>query len=185
MHIPVPPRVGQISHSAPGWLALECSVRGPVAAYWQAADGVSWSVDATAWPFVICYQRGRLSDQEFRASHEAASAALESADRPYVLLMDSQAADLSATQRRELQLAAKRTAARRLRLCRGIGIVASSTLTRGCLSALLWLFRPNVPTRAFADRPTAQAWLRERLLGIPPRADEPGHPLGASQRPRR
>lgn len=155
-----------------------------MAAHWKAADGVSWSVDATRWPMVVCYQRGRLSDEEFRASHAAASAALDLADRPYVLLMDSQSADLSATQRRELQAASKQRAERRLRLCKAIAIVASSTLTRGCLTALLWLFRPDVPTRAFADRATAEAWLRDRLAGMPPSQREPGEPLGSSQRPR-
>lgn len=151
--------------------------------YYRAQDGLSWSVDATAWPLVVCCQRGRLSDSEFQASMDAAASALDVAERPYVMLMDSPNADLTPTQRRRLHNTSASRAERRKRLCKGIAIVTSSPLTRGCLTALLWLFRPDVPTRAFADRVTAEAWLRLRLNGTTTLFQEPGEALDSRSSP--
>jgi hypothetical protein len=51
------------------------------------------------------------------------------------------------------------------RNCRGIALVTSSSVTRGVLTAVLWLMTvaPLYELRVFASREEGAAWLRSKL----------------------
>jgi hypothetical protein len=45
----------------------------------------------------------------------------------------------------------------------GAAVVLSSPIQRGILTAVLWIFTPPYPMRAFADVREARGWLLDRL----------------------
>jgi hypothetical protein len=78
---------------------------------------------------------------------------------PYVLLFDlTHSATPNALQRQKLANHVRVNTPKIRRWVRGVGVVLSSPLTRGIVTALFWVAPPPVPHRIFATRAEADAW---------------------------
>lgn len=47
--------------------------------------------------------------------------------------------------------------------CRGFAVVVKSELTRGAVTAILWMVSARWPMKVFTSEEQAQAWLQERM----------------------
>jgi hypothetical protein len=82
----------------------------------------------------------------------------------YVLMFDMRAAAMPSSHQREslaLHIRANRDAIRRC--VRGVGVVASSPLLRGAVTAIFWIEPPGIPHRVLRTIAEAQAWAAELL----------------------
>jgi hypothetical protein len=78
---------------------------------------------------------------------------------PYVLLFDlTLSAMPNATQRQKLASHIRDNEVRIQRWVRGVGVVLSSPLARGIVTAVFWVAPPKVPYRLFTSRSEASDW---------------------------
>jgi hypothetical protein len=80
---------------------------------------------------------------------------------PYVLLFDlTDSLVPSATQRQKLAAHMRDNKARIRLSVLGVGVVQSSALVRGVVTAIFWIAPPEVPHRVFSLRSEAVDWAR-------------------------
>jgi hypothetical protein len=80
-------------------------------------------------------------------------------DTPYVLIFDLTHAGVpNALHRRKLAAHIRDNTPRIRRCVRGVGVILTSPLVRGIVTAIFWIARPPVPYQLFASRADAPRW---------------------------
>ncbi|MCA9600499.1 MAG: STAS/SEC14 domain-containing protein [Polyangiales bacterium] len=125
-----------------------------------------WSprFDASAWPIAEMVLTSRYTDAEFEQLLVDLSDAVAGHAAPYGLLVDArESRAISPQLRRKLASYMQEQAPMSEKYCRGTALVMHSSILRGVLTALLWMYEPPFPIRVFEGFDTARAWLAERL----------------------
>jgi hypothetical protein len=87
---------------------------------------------------------------------------------PYVLLFDLSRASLpSATQRQKLAGHIRKNESSIRRWVRGLGVILTSPLARGVVTAIFWVSPPPVAHRFFATRAEATPWAQSLVEARP------------------
>ncbi len=74
---------------------------------------------------------------------------------------------VTAVQRKEFADRAKRIAIYERRWVEAMGVVATTALSQGIVTAVFWFYKPGYPYRVFRDTKTAHAWVVEQLEDAP------------------
>jgi hypothetical protein len=127
------------------------------------------------FPLVRIVVRGGATDDDYRELFTRMNMVMDRGER-FVCLAEAQGAGFpSATQRRIINEWYPSLKARVNQLSVGQGLVLTTALQRGAITALSWIMRPDVPMAAFETRADALAWCRDRLaeheIAIPPALD--------------
>ena len=119
-----------------------------------------YSVDTSAFPFVVVNCEGSIDDAAFRVYLESLAVLLNRGTR-YSVVFDATAASTPSPKQRKMQADYNREERERLkRLCACIAFVIPSPLLRGALTAILWLQPLPCEHRVCAKRADADAWVR-------------------------
>jgi hypothetical protein len=119
--------------------------------------------DESGWPILVATYAQTMTREEGEAFYAALHAYLERNQR-FGVLLDARPADIpTATERARIVRFMKETSATSARLTAGIAVVMKTTGGRGVLTAVLWLYAPPFPIRAFSTLADGRRWLRERL----------------------
>jgi len=85
-------------------------------------------------------------------------------DAPFGLIFDARrGVTLGATQRREAAEVLRRYERPFRTRCRGLATVSSSTIVRGLITAVRWVFPAPCPDLIESDLEVARRWVEERL----------------------
>ena len=131
-------------------------------------------MDVSRWPLVVARYPDVLDDASQEAHFDDIRALLRRNER-YAILLDlrrvSHGAD--AKQRRRYADFLEETSPDLARLCLGTAYLTESLLTRGVLTAVLWLKPPVYPHMITGDEGKAMEWLHQKLDGEQPAARAP------------
>lgn len=128
------------------------------------------SYDRSEWPLLrIRMPAAGLSPSELDAHLEVLRALFSNGER-FAFIIDARGAKpLEARQRQALGRLLKGSFVRDPLVVAGIGVVLSSALERGILTAVTWAAGRTYPMRAFATPEEAASWLRALLAPTSPR----------------
>lgn len=122
------------------------------------------SYDTSQWPLLrVTMPRDGSTEAEFDAHVRFIEQKLHAGQR-FALLIDArQARPLDARSRQALGQMLRRSFQRDPLVLAGLGVVLSSAIERGVLTAILWAAGRTYPQRTFATPVEAARWLQERL----------------------
>jgi len=135
----------------------------------------AFATDTSRWPLVVMRAATRrVTDEELEAFVAGQREMLARGDR-FVEICDTRGITMvHAGQRRLLADFAKDTHPEASKHCAGLAVVVQSPIIQGGMTAILWMFRPSYPVRAFTTLEEAGAFLQERAnsagLVLPPDA---------------
>ena len=117
-------------------------------------------LDLSNWPAVVVRPPvGEVTDAEMESFLERFFQEVEARGGRYVLVNDlRQNTGITARQRKMIVESMERTEASRTAVQVGNGMVFSSTLLRGMLTAIFWMRKPRYETRTFGDCDEAIEW---------------------------
>jgi hypothetical protein len=120
-------------------------------------------IDESEWPLVVViYPRIMRIDEEEKY-YERLAGYLDRGER-FAVLLDARPADVpNALERARIVAFWQKTAKLSARYLAGVALVVKTTLGRGVLSAVLWLYTPPFAIRTFSSLFEARKWLGERL----------------------
>jgi hypothetical protein len=85
---------------------------------------------------------------------------------PYVLIFDlSHAAIPDAVQRQKLSAHVRDNDREIRRWVRGVGVVLTSSLVRGVVTAIFWVSPPPIPSKIFSTQSEAAEWAQSLIDG--------------------
>lgn len=123
-------------------------------------------MDVSRFPVVTYVAPPEATDEiMFECMHEMDE--LRQNAKPFALVLDlSTTKNMSAKHRKMLTDNMAKHEAEMKQLCRGTGMVFTSAVLRGVLTAIFWVKKPAYPTQVFATREAAFEWcaaqMRER-----------------------
>jgi hypothetical protein len=126
-----------------------------------AVDFIDPHIIHVTWP-------GRVSDPELARLLDDYTRQLSEHDAPYGSLLETTGLpQVTALQRQMIARWMDQQRYRTFVHCKGVALVTTSPLTRGVLTAIIWLARLplHYEMRTFASRDAALGWLRRQLSG--------------------
>lgn len=122
------------------------------------------SYDTSEWPLLwVTMHKDGLTDPEVDAHVRFLEQKLQAGQR-FALLIDArQSRPLSPRGRQAIGQLLRRSFQRDPRVIAGIGVVLSSAIERGVLTAITWAAGRTYPQRAFATPMEAADWLLAQL----------------------
>jgi hypothetical protein len=128
------------------------------------------SYDASQWPiFRVTMPKDGATDNELNAHVMSIEGRLQKGER-FALLIDARnAKPLDARGRQALGQMLRRAFQRDPHVLAGLGVVLSSAVERGVLTAIIWAAGRTYPQRTFAEPAEAATWLRTMLAAPDPR----------------
>lgn len=132
------------------------------------------SYDTSEWPLLrVTMPRDGLTDSEVDAHVAYLEQTLQAGQR-FALLIDARRSQpLSARGRQAIGKLLSRSFQRHPFVLAGIGVVLSSAIERGVLTAISWAAGRTYPQRSFATPEEAAAWLLGQLTVPPGRSIAP------------
>lgn len=116
-------------------------------------------IDASSWPVVVVTPpAGLVTDAELDEHMLEFRELIEARKQVHAVVIDLRVSSgLTPTQRKRLAKAMEESEQSKYCNCAG-GLIFSSTIMRGMLTAILWLKQPRHETRIFATRDEAVSW---------------------------
>jgi len=135
----------------------------------------AFATDTSHWPLVVLHGATRRVTNEELEEFVAGQKEMLARGERYVEICDTRGITMvPAGQRRLLADFAKSTHPEASKLCMGLAVVVPSPIIKGGMTAVLWMFSPSYPVRAFTTLEEAGAFLVERAesagLVLPPDA---------------
>jgi hypothetical protein len=120
------------------------------------------TISLERWPVVVIAQQvPQLTDAERLEALAESDRLLSSRTGKYSMVLDNRkAGPVPPTQRKLIADYMEKHAARARMRCLSTAFVMDSTVMRGVLTAIMWIRKPEVETRVFAELDEAIAWSR-------------------------
>jgi hypothetical protein len=123
----------------------------------------SWRIDSKAWPLVHFIAEGELTQAQLN-DHLRDHRAILDRNEPYAIVIDATAmGSTDAFLRKRYAEFIATNGATLKRLCKGAAVVLNSSLTRGVITAVMWMTTVPFPHKVFGDRAEAIAWAKQQI----------------------
>jgi hypothetical protein len=125
-------------------------------------DGIK--LDLSSWPVIVIAPENGLTVEKILEFLEVYSDIIRSRSERFATLVDlRKCANLPPRQRRILTDGMKRNKQFNMQYCVGTAMVFNSTIIRGVLTALFWIFKPEHATKVFKNFEEAMSWAQHQF----------------------
>jgi len=136
-------------------------------------------IDDSGWPILAITYPPIVTPEEAELHYEELTTYLQRS-QPFGVLIDARPADVpNAPERARIAAFLRETAHLSARTVVGVALVMKTTVGRGVMTAVLWLFTPPFPVQHVTSICEGRQWLEERLMPPPREGTGPRTPVPA------